>query len=270
MKYLSRLVISLALVLAGVVIASPVDATAFPSNQVRLLWLSDDDPSIVGHQAALNVSVSGLTGVDGTFYVYEGISVPQSGTPIATLAINGAGDNELFTTTSNVGAASRYSVKFVSNNASYSNTNFENIRLTCSTGRYSDSGFGPCLYAPQATTWNTKAQLNICHVHLVDTNQTKEKCSASMRKLAHTYRILAQWLRYCVPSAPSRQTQGRSFAKSHLWVSLSVFWVPRLLFPALLVKQHQDFDRASAIWSRTRSSPPRVEFCCRPLMRLSL
>lgn len=134
--------------LSGVVIASPASATSYPLDRVTLLWLSDDDPSIVGHQAALGISVSGLSNVDGTFYIYEGTTVPQSGNGIAQLAVNGAGAEKLFTTTTNVGAASRFSVKFVSNNASFSNTNFENIRLTCSAGTYSDSGFGPCTNAP--------------------------------------------------------------------------------------------------------------------------
>jgi hypothetical protein len=148
MKYLSRLVISLALVLAGVVIASPASATPLPSTGVQLLWLSDDDPSTAGHQAALNISVSGALDTYGTFYVYEGTSVPLSGSPLAELEVRGSARSVLFTTTANVGAASRFSVKFESINASYSNTNFENIRLTCGVGTYSSSGFGPCLNAP--------------------------------------------------------------------------------------------------------------------------
>jgi|GEM_PF-7033502 len=141
-------IVVLVSVLAGVVIASPASATSYPLDRVTLLWLSDDDPSTIGHQAALNISVPDSPSVDGTFYIYEGTTVPQSGNGIAQLAVNGAGEQKLFTTTTNVGAASRFSVKFVSNNASFSNTNFENIRLTCSAGTYSDSGFGPCLKAP--------------------------------------------------------------------------------------------------------------------------
>lgn len=148
MKRVIQLVVLLVPALAGVVIASPASATSYPLDRVTLLWLSDDDPSTVGHQAALNISVSDLSNVDGTFYVYEGATVPQSGNGIAQLAVDGASAQELFTTTTNVGAASRFSVKFVSNNASFSDTNFQNIRLTCSAGTYSDSGFGPCLKAP--------------------------------------------------------------------------------------------------------------------------
>lgn len=96
----------------------------------------------------MNISVSSAPDTYGTFYVYEGTTVPSSGTALATLVVNGSAQSVMFTTATNVGAATRFSVKFVSSNASYSNTNFENIRLTCSAGTYSTSGFGPCLNAP--------------------------------------------------------------------------------------------------------------------------
>lgn len=148
MKRLTQLCILLIAVLSGVVVASPVRAAPLPSAGVQLLWLSDDDPSTVGHQAALNISVSGASDTYGTFYVYEGSTVPLSGSPLAELEVRGSAQSVLFSTTTNVGAATRFSVKFVSINASYSNTNFENIRLTCSGGTYSSTGFGPCLNAP--------------------------------------------------------------------------------------------------------------------------
>lgn len=211
MKRVVRLIVLLVTGLVGVVTASPASAAPLPSTGVSLLWFSDPDPSVVGHRAALNISVSSAPDTYGTFYVYEGTTVPSSGTALATLVVNGSAQSVMFTTATNVGAATRFSVKFVSSNASYSNTNFENIRLTCSAGTYSTSGFGPCLNAPAGHYVAYQGSTEICHVRQELFKQMKVKCFACLHLPEPSYPDTVRLLQPCVPSVHSHLTLDHCF-----------------------------------------------------------
>ena len=126
-----------------------------PSDVVTVRWWDDPNPSVPGHSIYLVIAVGNTSNLVGTFYVYESVSVPLSGTAIDSIQINNSGDNLLFTSNSNVGAATRFSVKFVSDNSSYVDTNIDNIRPQCSEGRFSESGFGPCTKAPAGSFVDT-------------------------------------------------------------------------------------------------------------------
>lgn len=143
--------ISLAIAVLVTVVATPSISravSAAPGSGIHILWVDDDDPNAAGHNLVISVSLS-IPDRLGTFYVYEGVTVPSgSPTPLATLEITTSADNESFVSVTNVGAATRFSIKYVPSNASYITTNFENIRAKCASGRYSGTGFGPCIEAP--------------------------------------------------------------------------------------------------------------------------
>lgn len=152
MKFPSFLIIGclFASVLAS---AQSASATAsVPDSVIRILWFDDNDPTSAGHNLVLTVDVSDTPTLAGTFTVFESSVIPSNGNALATLAIGGAGGNSEFVSASNVGAATRFSVRFVSSDPStYADRDFLNIRPACSPGRFSDSGYGPCTEAPPGT-----------------------------------------------------------------------------------------------------------------------
>ena len=127
-------------------------AASVPDSVIRVLWFDDTDPTTAGHNLAFSVNVSDTPNLAGTFTVYESAVIPSNGNALATLAIGGAGGNAEFVSISNVGAATRFSVRFVSTDSSaYADRDFLNIRPACAPGRFSDSGYGPCTEAPPGT-----------------------------------------------------------------------------------------------------------------------
>lgn len=119
---------------------------------ISLRWLDDNDPTTPGHDLVLTVDVSNSPNLAGTFAVFESAVIPFNGDELATLVINGAGDGAQFVSLTNVGAATRFSVSFVSADpSSYADRDFLNIRPICAAGRFSETGYGPCTEAPPGT-----------------------------------------------------------------------------------------------------------------------
>lgn len=84
--------------------------------------------------------------VNGTYALYDSATI--TGTPIASVTVDGYGENAEGTSLRTLNANTRFAVKFTSGNASYSNQSWENLSLQCGTGSYNaTNGFIPCTVA---------------------------------------------------------------------------------------------------------------------------
>ena len=84
--------------------------------------------------------------VNGTYALYDSATI--TGSPIASVSVNGSTDNVEGTSSRTLNTGSRFAVKFTSSNGSYSNQNWENLSVQCGPGSYNaTNGFVPCTLA---------------------------------------------------------------------------------------------------------------------------
>jgi hypothetical protein len=84
--------------------------------------------------------------VNGNYELYDSATV--TGTPLATATVNGNGTTASSPTSRNL-TGTRFAVRFVSNNSSYTDQIWENLRAQCGTGSFNEiDGFIPCTRAP--------------------------------------------------------------------------------------------------------------------------
>ena len=84
--------------------------------------------------------------VNGNYELYDSATV--TGTPLATASVNGNGTTASSPTSRNL-TSTRFAVRFVSSNASYTDHVWENLRAQCGTGSFNEiDGYIPCTRAP--------------------------------------------------------------------------------------------------------------------------
>lgn len=114
----------------------------------QISWWGEENPAVPGHK--IWFVVSGVSGLAGTYDLYEGGEFPTSGTPLISVTVDGLGGgvNKDAITSADVTSSTRFSLRFTSSNSSWVSRDFKRRVSVCGVGRYSSDGNGPCTLAP--------------------------------------------------------------------------------------------------------------------------